>query len=194
MTRSKGRSLSDRGKQRDPKPAPESSNPGAGLVFTVGQWTLLFHPQFVDQLERLVIAADREAANRGVGGPEGSNTKLLFAMRRLVMQEIPEDPSRAKYRQGATLGSDRKHWLRARFGNGRFRLFFRYRQDVQLIVFTWVNDSDTLRTYGSKTDAYAVFHRMLDSGNPPDDWDALVQAAAAPDVLKRARAILGDSP
>lgn len=49
-------------------------------------------------------------------------------------------------------------------GNGRFRLFFRYHGKARLIVYAWVNDSETLHTYGSRTDAYAVFRRMLDSG------------------------------
>ncbi|MFV1920915.1 type II toxin-antitoxin system YhaV family toxin, partial [Sphingomonas sp. MJ1 (PH-R8)] len=41
-----------------------------------------------------------------------------------------------------------------------------------------VNDATTLRTYGSRTDAYAVFKGMLDKGNPPDDWTALLKAAS----------------
>lgn len=187
MTRSKGRSLSDRGSKGDSEPAP---NPGAGLVLTAGSWRLLFHPLFVDQLERLIAAAERETAKRDADIPGGPNAKLAFVLRRLVLQEIPEDPSRPRYRQGGTLGGHLKHWLRAKFGNGRFRLFFRYRQDVRLIVFTWVNDAETLRTYGSRTDAYAVFSRMIGTGNPPDDWDALVRAASAPETLQRARTLL----
>ncbi|MET0395430.1 MAG: type II toxin-antitoxin system YhaV family toxin [Longimicrobiaceae bacterium] len=153
-------------------------------------WTLLFHPLLLDQMERLVAAAERERAKQVPGGTEGPNTKLAAAIRHLVLHEVPEDPSRPKYRHGGTLGGGLKHWLRAKFGNGRFRLFFRYRKDVRLLVFAWVNDSESLRTYGSSTDAYAVFRRMLDGGNPPDDWDALVHAASAPDVLRRARGLV----
>lgn len=29
-------------------------------------------------------------------------------------------------------------------------------------------------------DAYAVFARMLKASDPPDDWDALVEAARTP--------------
>jgi len=53
-----------------------------------------------------------------------------------------------------------------------------------------VNDSESLRTYGSRTDAYAVFRGMPMAGNPPDEWDALVRAASAPDVMRRARELL----
>ena len=43
----------------------------------------------------------------------------------------------------------------------------------------WVNDDKTLRAYGSKTDAYATFKGMLEDGNPPDNFDALLKEAAA---------------
>ena len=62
----------------------------------------------------------------------------------------------------------RKHWFRAKFGAGRFRLFFRYSTRAKIIVFAWVNDEATLRTYGARSDAYAVFRKMLDKGDPPD--------------------------
>jgi toxin YhaV len=53
--------------------------------------------------------------------------------------------------------------------SGGFRLFFRFSSTAKIIVYAWVNDSDTLRTYGSKGDAHAVFKTMLDKGNPPED-------------------------
>ncbi|MEM7761196.1 MAG: type II toxin-antitoxin system YhaV family toxin, partial [Cyanobacteria bacterium P01_A01_bin.40] len=33
------------------------------------------------------------------------------------------------------------------------------------------------RAYKSKTDAYRVFRRMLESGNPPDNWEMLSKQA-----------------
>lgn len=117
--------------------------------------------------------------------------KIAASLWQLILAEIPQDPSRSTYRQGNTLGDEMRHWMRARFGNGRFRLFFRYHGKARVIVFAWVNDSETLRTYGSRTDAYAVFRRMLDSGNPPDDWDELVRASSTPDIIRRARKLLG---
>jgi toxin YhaV len=161
-------------------------------VLVVNGWMLLFHPRLIDQLERLRDAARAEGAKRSGDAPAGPNTKLLATLWDQLVTEIPEDPSRPTYRQGNTLGPELRHWLRAKFGNGRFRLFFRYHSKTRLIVFAWVNDAETLRTYGSRTDAYAVFRRMLESGNPPDDWDALVRAAASPDVIRRARNVVGD--
>lgn len=193
MSRLKGRSPSSRESERPTKSAPEPRASGADLGFRVGEWSLLFHPLLLDQVERVVAAGERERSKRASGEPEGPNMKLVAAMRRIMFQDVPEDPSRPIYRQGSTLGDAFKHWLRAKFGNGRFRLFFRYRRDVKLIVFAWVNDSETLRTYGGHSDAYAVFRRMLGEDNPPDDWDALVQAANSREVLRRAGKLLNES-
>jgi hypothetical protein len=35
----------------------------------------------------------------------------------------------------------------------------------------------TKRAYDSKMDACRVFRKMLDSGNPPDAWEALLEAS-----------------
>jgi len=59
----------------------------------------------------------------------------------------------------------------------RFRLFFRYDLASKIIVYAWVNDEQTLRSVGSKSDPYAVFSKMLSRGYPPDDWDELVRTS-----------------
>ncbi|WP_448228818.1 type II toxin-antitoxin system YhaV family toxin [Pseudoxanthomonas mexicana] len=43
----------------------------------------------------------------------------------------------------------------------------------------------TLRAYGSRTDAYVTFKKMLESGRPPDDWKAL-RAAVIVDAQRDA--------
>ena len=48
-----------------------------------------------------------------------------------------------------------------------------------MIVFAWVNDEDTKRAYEKIDDAYRVFRKMLESGNPPDDWNQLLVEARA---------------
>lgn len=151
------------------KPIPE------GL--TVNGWTLYAHPLFLEQLEKLTLAVERAREKDPDGYASTANAKLLAALRKLMFEVIPIDPARPEFRQGGTLGPARKHWFRAKFGNGRFRLFFRYSTAAKIIILAWVNDSDTLRTYGAKTDAYAVFKTMLDKGNPPEDWDALLKAS-----------------
>ena len=135
----------------------------------VGGWTLYAHPLFLNQLERLTLAVERTAKKKPAGYAASADAKLLATMRKLIFEVIPVDPARPEFRQGGTLGGNRKHWFRAKFGGGRFRLLFRYSTSAKIIIFAWVNDRDTLRTYGSKSDAYAVFKAMLDKGNPPED-------------------------
>lgn len=151
------------------KPIPE------GL--TVNGWTLYAHPLFLEQLEKLTLAVERAREKDPGGYASTANAKLLAALRKLMFEVIPIDPARPEFRQVGTLGPARKHWFRAKFGNGRFRLFFRYSTAAKIIILAWVNDSDTLRTYGAKTDAYAVFKTMLDKGNPPEDWSTLLKAS-----------------
>jgi len=146
-------------------------------VVDTQSWQAIGHPVFLDQLEKLIKRVEWLKVKDPANWHRSAPAKLLEALRKLVFETIPLDPSRPEYRQGVTLGDDRKHWFRAKFGSGRFRLFFRYSSSARIIIFAWVNDETTLRTYGAKSDAYAVFRRMLDKGNPPDDWGALLAAA-----------------
>ncbi len=148
-------------------------------------WTIFAHPLLLDQLERAIAAVEAARAADPKGYQCTAQAKLLAILARLIFETIPADPTRPEYRQGDTLGQSRTHWFRAKFGNGRFRLFFRYDSRTKVIIFAWVNDETTLRTYGSKTDAYRVFKGMLHKGSPPDDWTALLAAASAEAVVKR---------
>ncbi len=152
-----------------------------------GDWTLLFHPQIVGQLARLARAVERAKRRDPGGWRRNANAKLLAAIRKLMFEIVPGDPARPEYRQGSTLGVEYRHWFRAKFG-GRFRLFFRYDSRSRIVVYAWVNDESTLRKAGSKSDPYAMFRRMLDSGNPPDGWRALLDACK--DVPADLRALL----
>lgn len=163
-------------------------------MLAVNGWQLFAHPLFLDQLDKLASAVERAQARDPRGWRKSANAKLLAALRQLVFETIPQDPTRAEYRQGGTLGDARKHWFRAKFGNGRFRLFFRYSTSAKVIIFAWVNDETTLRTYGAKSDAYAVFRKMLDNGNPPDSWDALLAAATDAGARERLEAASRDTP
>jgi toxin YhaV len=187
-SRSKGPFHSDQAVSGN-EPAPDARQSGAG-AFDANGWTIYFHPLFTEQCERLVTNVELARRRHGAN-PKSADVKLLALIRRLVTHDIPGDPMRSAYRQGKTLGAERKHWFRAKFGGSRFRLFFRFRSDAKIIVITWVNDAETLRTYGSRTDAYEVFKGMLDSGNPSDDWDALLKAASDPEAASRARKLFG---
>jgi toxin YhaV len=153
----------------------------------VNGWELFAHPLLLHQLEKLMAAVEKAKAKAKHPDEYKStaNFKLLAALYELMFVTIPADPTRPEYRQGNTLGADHKHWFRAKFGGQRFRLFFRYDSKAKVVVYAWVNDEDSKRTYGSKTDAYAVFKKMLDKGNPPDDWNALLKAAKTQEAVAR---------
>lgn len=133
-------------------------------------WHLLFHECILDQLRKLQTAADHAEFRHSEGFEGNANVKLLRALSRLMIDIIPSDPGRIEYRQGNTMGPKFRHWCRAKIGR-RFRVFFRYDSRAKVIVFAWINDENTLRSSGSRSDPYAVFQKMLTRGRPPDDWD-----------------------
>ena len=146
------------------------------IPLVVNSWTVFAHPLFLAQLEALTRQVEMLKQKDPAGFTRKNATKRLAAIARLAFDVIPQDPSRPEYRQGSTLGENRKHWFRARFFQ-QYRLFFRYHEASKVIVFAWVNDDDTRRAFESSDDAYRVFKKMLESGHPPDDWDQLVKEA-----------------
>lgn len=100
--------------------------------------------------------------------------KLLATVLRLVRDVIPSDPGAEIFRQGNTLGASHRHWFRAKF-HQRFRLFFRFHSQSKIIVYVWMNDENSLRKSGSRTDPYNVFKRMIEHGAPPSDFEALLK-------------------
>ena len=152
----------------------------------VNGWTLFAHPLFLDQVEALVARVEVLRARDPVGYNRKNATKRLAAIATLAFELIPQDPGRSEYRQGSTLGDDRKHWFRAKFFQ-QYRLFFRYHQASRIIVYAWVNDDDTKRAYERSDDAYRVFQKMLARGQPPNDWESLL--AQAKREVNRLRAV-----
>lgn len=158
---------------------------------TVNGWTLFAHPLFLDQLETLAAEVEKLRVKNPAGYAQKNASKRLAAIAKLVFEVIPQDPARADYRQGNTLGEEHRHWFRAKFFQ-QYRLFFRYQQQSRIIVYVWVNDEDSKRAYDSANDAYRVFRRMLETGHPPSDWAVLLTEAEAANerlqkVVQRAR-------
>jgi toxin YhaV len=151
---------------------------GEPAPLVVHGWTVFAHPLFLAQIEALARQVAALKRKDPVGYAKKNAGKRLAAITKLAFDVIPQDPARREYRQGGTLGDDRKHWLRAKFFQ-QYRLFFRYHAPSKVIVLAWVNDEDTKRAYESGDDAYRVFRKMLESGHPPDDWDRLLAAARA---------------
>jgi Toxin with endonuclease activity YhaV. len=134
----------------------------------INGWNIFAHPLFLNQFEELLTQVEDLRQKYPQDYKKKNATKRLAAIAKLAFEIIPQDPTRSDYRQGTTLGDDYKHWFRAKFFQ-QYRLFFRYHQESKIIVFAWVNDDNSKRSYDSNTDAYRVFKKMLERGDPPDN-------------------------
>lgn len=151
---------------------------GKPTPLVIHGWTIFAHPLFLAQMEALAQQVEVLKQKDPVGYVKKNASKRLAAITQLAFDVIAQDPSRAEYRQGVTLGDEHKHWFRAKFFQ-QYRLFFRYHAPSKVIVFAWVNDDGTKRAYDSSDDVYRVFRKMLESGHPPDDWSQLLAEARA---------------
>ena len=136
-------------------------------------WLLLAHPHFEDQWAKLSNEVRRLAAKDPVGYRSHQKTKKLATREKLMFEVIPQDPGNRLWLQGSSLGEENRAWKRAKFGQ-QYRLFFRFDSAAKIIIYGWINDEKTLRARQSKTDAYLIFQKMLESGNPPTSWDELL--------------------
>ena len=141
-------------------------------------WAIHAHPLLLEQIEALIATVNALKAKGKDSLQRKSAPKRLKAIRRLMFEIVPRNPDAPEYRQGKTLGEEHTAWRRAKFFQ-QYRLFFRFHSEARIIVFAWVNDEKTKRAYGSPSDAYRVFGRMLQSGHPSSDWDALLREAEA---------------
>jgi toxin YhaV len=137
-------------------------------------WKLYWHPAFKEKFDKLLSAVQSIKENRPAELNTNDRSKLLKRILEIILEEIPQDPNHANYAQGNTLGEANRHWRRAKFLQ-RFRLFFRFSTSSKIIIYAWVNDENTLRQTGAKTDAYEVFEKRLKRGEPPTSWDDLLK-------------------
>ena len=149
-------------------------------------WTLYLHPLFQQQLEKLTAQVEALQAKDPLRYKEQSATKLLATINRHIREIIPCDPSAAEFRQGNTLGADNRQWFRAKF-HERYRLFFRFSSKEKVIVYAWVNEENTLRKAGSRTDPYVVFRAMLNAGNPPSTMTELLAVSTRLEAARSSR-------
>lgn len=139
----------------------------------VNGWMLYQHPCFAHQVETLRSVVGKKKDKDPEGYSKTTEAKLLAAIYKLTTKDIPSNPNDPVFRQGKSLGSNNNHWFRAKFYQ-QYRLFFRFDTKAKIIIYAWVNDSDSKRARGSKTDAYATFKKMIENGNPPNTWDDLM--------------------
>lgn len=144
-------------------------------VPTANGWRLFGWRGFRLRFRELVEEVEQLRAKDSAGYRQHPTTRLLAAVYRLIVREIPHDPGAPRFQQGNTLGPAHRHWYRARYR--RYRLFYRFHSDQKIIVYAWLNDQDTLRQEGARTDPYAVFRKMLGRGRPPTTWSELLEAS-----------------
>jgi toxin YhaV len=138
------------------------------------EWIVLGHPAFemeFDNYKRGAVSAITKSGSDWIKTQAG---KQFLALKYMVFDRIPSNPGNPEFRLGNTLGENYRHWFRGKFLQ-QYRVFFRYSTRSQVIVYAWVNNPETLRAYGSKTDAYLVFKKMLESGRVPTNWDELIE-------------------
>lgn len=141
----------------------------------VNGWSLYQYKLFTDELNSLVAEVKKLRESQTDPYKEHPKTKRLARIRELMLKEIPDDPAHERWNQGNTLGTNYRLWKRAKFGNNRFRLFFRYDGPKKVIIYAWVNNENTLRKEGDKNDPYAIFAKGLKNGDPPSDLKELLK-------------------
>jgi toxin YhaV len=136
-------------------------------------WRIFVWSEFRSTWTALRNEVDRLSKVDPQGYRAHPTTIFLRDVRDIVLTEVPADPSHERYQQGNTLGKKYRHWRRAKF-RSRFRLFFRYSSSQKIIIYVWLNNENSLRKEGGKTDVYTVFRAMLERKRPPTDWNDLL--------------------
>jgi toxin YhaV len=139
-------------------------------------WQLFYFSLFKAPLDDLEKAVTRLAQQHPADYKSHPKTRLLASEYKCITQLVPANPDHPDFRLGKTLGKEYTNWRRLKKGMpDRYRLFFRFASSpIQLIVYVWFNDEDTLRKAGSRTDVYEAFKRMLMRGEVPPTIEALL--------------------
>jgi toxin YhaV len=153
--------------------APDEGENGA---LAVNGWSLFGHQAFVEAFEQLLAQVEDLAERDPHGFHHHPASKVLQKVKDCTFTRVPADPTSRDFVGGEAFGGH-KHWRRAKHGMPpRYRLFFQFRSDApKRIIFAWFNSEDTQRKEGAKTDCYTVFVRMVERGDIPDAFEALLK-------------------
>lgn len=147
----------------------------------IGEWSILYTKIFqiiLLELERDVLAI---SSIDPVGYRSHPKTKLLQRVFLAITVDVPADPNNKKFRLGSFLGERYKSWRRVKDGlPDRYRLFFQFLSTDKKIIYAWINDENTLRKNGSRTDVYRAFKRLVDGGKIQNDYKELVRHSVSP--------------
>jgi toxin YhaV len=140
------------------------------VPLVVNGWTLLFHPVFGDRYEALRARGKQlKATLPEAEFKQHSDVKLWAAARRAISETIPAGPNHPDYWLKRDLAKFRR--LKGHGLPDRYRLFHVFSEQAKVVIYLYLNDSGTLRKEGSKTDPYAVFKDLVDSGKIGADFD-----------------------
>ena len=142
-------------------------------------WQLYYFNAFQAAVDELEATVTQLAAKDPTGYKTHPKTKLLASVYLAITQQVPANPAAPEFRLNKTLGATAAHWRRVKKGMPeRYRLFFRFASNpIQIIIYIWFNDENTLRKAGAKTDVYETFKRMLARGQAPGSIEELVEAS-----------------
>lgn len=140
----------------------------------INGWRIFAHECLLLQIEKVGGSVAWMVSSGETTKIHRNRQQFLKALKRVMREVVPAAPGSPEHRLGHTLGQESTHWFRVKFLN-QMRLFYRFDSASKIIVYAWVNGEDTLRAYGSKSDAYTVFKKMLDRGNPPSTFEELLQ-------------------
>jgi toxin YhaV len=146
----------------------------------VNGWRLFYYRPFALALNELEASVAQLAARDPAGYRAHPKTHLLASIYRAITLTVPAGPDHPSFRLGKALGREFGNWRRVKSGMpNRYRLFFRFTsRPVKAIIYVWINDDETLRKAGARTDVYATFQRMLERGEVPANLDELLQHSA----------------
>lgn len=147
----------------------------------IGEWNIFYTKIFqiiLSKLEKEVLALSSVEPESYLSHPK---TKLLQRVFMAITKDVPADPNNKKFRLGSFLGKRYKSWRRVKDGlPDRYRLFFQFLSTDNKIIFAWINDENTLRKNGSRTDVYTTFKRLVDGGKIQNDYKELERHSVSP--------------
>jgi toxin YhaV len=145
-------------------------------------WNLFQFKPFALRLLALTLDVARLAQADPTGYKQHPKTKLLASVYQSMIVNVPTNPADPAFRLGHTLGKSHGNWRRVKKGlPQRHRLFFMFASNpLAVVIYAWLNDDDTLRKEGRRTDVYEVFKRMLERGDVPSSIEELIQGSMDP--------------
>jgi len=144
------------------------------VVLEVNGWKLLYHPVFGDHYAELrARARELKASLPPADFAKHPDVKPVAAIRRAILEVIPQDPNRPDLWLSADLAAFRRVTFRRVKGYGlpdRYRLYYVFSSKARTVIILYLNDSASLRKDDAKTDPYKIFAQLVRSGSIGKDF------------------------